>query len=136
MRKLALFLIVGALASCASTPPNPWLEIDVSETPAATAVDCGSMPLPSEVVGDSIIYDNAGVNDLEAYRVCAEANEAIVTEHAAQIGALKRSRTALVSAGASQRRIADMRAEMLKEERRSHLFQSIGLYAIIIGLVL
>jgi len=80
------------------------------------------------------VYDKAGLNDLNAYRQCSEANEGIAGEHALQIGQLKIARKGLVEAGLAQRHIADMREEMLKDERQHHFFQSIGLYAVIIGM--
>ncbi len=125
------FLLVSG---CAATPENPWNDIDITEVPAASPVDCGSFPMPSEVVGDSIVYTNAGVNDLESYRACSEANARIVTEHALQIAQLKRARAALVSAGKSQRNIAEMRQEMLEDERKHNFFMKIGLYVVILGM--
>jgi len=134
MRQLALFLIAGASLSGCVTTPNPWLG-QVTETEAAAApVDCGSFPMPTQFDGDNITYDNAGVNDLEAYRVCSEANKAIAAEHAAQIGELKTARAALVSAGAAQRNIADMRQEMLEDERKHNAVMSVGYWIIILGL--
>ena len=129
-----LLVIAFLLSGCATQAPNPWQGLTVDETPATTPIDCGSFPMPSEVVGDSLVYDNVGANDLEAYRSCSEANSAIVTEHALQIGQLKRARRALVSAGVSQRNIAEMRQTMLDDERKRNFFEKIGLYAIIIGL--
>jgi len=134
MRMWLTFLISFALVSCATPIPNPWIGLDTDLSPAATPLDCGSFPLPSESHKTHVVYDKAGLNDLNAYRRCSEANEAIVTEHALQIGQLKLARKGLVEAGQAQRHIADMREEMLRDERRHHLFQSIGLYAIIIGM--
>jgi len=57
-----------------------------------------------------------------------------VGEHAAQIGQLKVARKALVEAGQAQRNIADMRQEMLEDERRHHFWQSIGYWVAIIGM--
>jgi hypothetical protein len=82
------------------------------------------------------VYNKASLNDLNDYRQCSEANEAIASEHALQIGQLKLARKGLTEAGRSQRNIADMRQTMLDDERRHNFFQSIGLYAVIIGLAL
>jgi hypothetical protein len=90
------------------------------------------MPLPDEVVGQSIVYETA--HALEAYRVCSEANEALVAEHAAQIQQLKVARLNLTEAGQAQRHIADMRQEMLQDERQHHFWSSIGYWAVIVGL--
>ena len=136
MRKqLIIFCLAGAaLSGCASAPVDPWAELTVDESPAALAVDCGSFPLPDAVNGDNLVYSNAGANDLEAYRRCSEANAAIVQQHALQIGQLKRSRAALVDAGRSQRNIATMRQEMLEDERKHQFWQSVGYWAVIIGM--
>ena len=135
MRKWLIFSIAGVvLSGCATTAENPWDGLTVDTDPAATSVDCGQFPLPSEVIGNAIVYDQAGVNDLEAYRACSEANKGIVDAHAAQIGHLKVARAALVDPGQSQRNIAQMRQEMLGDERRHNFYEKFGLYAVIIGL--
>lgn len=135
MRLLPIFLLVGVLSGCATEPVNPWLGATVETDPATTPLDCGKWPLPSEVTttGD-VVYDNAGLNDLDDYRTCAEANHGIVGEHAAQIGQLKVARKALVEAGQAQRNIATMRAEMLEEERRHNFWTNIGQWILIVGL--
>jgi len=131
-----IFLIAGVNSGCVTTPPeNPWDDLTVETDPAATAVECGRFPAPSEATDSMIIYDTAGVNELEAYRVCSEANQAIVDEHAQQIGELKTSREALVQAGQAQRNIAEMRQEMLEDERQHHFWQSLGYWVIIIAAV-
>ena len=133
MRKWQLSLIISAslLSGCASSPaPNPWDGLTVETDPATTAIDCGSFPLPSEALEAAVVYDKAGLNALEAYRLCSEANEANVDEHAAQIGQLKISRKNLVEAGAAQRRIADLRSEILEDERKHMFWERLGLWAI------
>lgn len=134
MKLLPIFLLVGVLSACATTPaPNPWDGLTVDTKPAAQPVDCGSFPLPSERIGDDIVYNNAGLNDLDDYRACSEANKAIVVEHAAQIGQLKVARKNLVEAGQAQRRIADLRAEILEDERKHMFWERLGLWAIAIA---
>lgn len=130
-KALTLFLIAGVSSGCATPTPNPWNEIDVTVTPAATPIECGSFPYPTEVIGESVVYDNAALNDLEAYRVCSEANKQIAQEHAQQIRYLKESRMHLVEAGKSQRMIADMRQQMLEEERKARFWNNLTLYAVI-----
>lgn len=90
------------------------------------------MPLPDEVVGQSIVYETA--HALEAYRVCSEANAAIAQEHVSQIGQLKIARKGLVEAGQSQRAISDMKSEIIAEERKHHFWTSLGQWVLIIGL--
>ncbi len=137
MKTLILSLIsFVVLSGCATAAPDPWQGLDVTLSPAATSLDCGSFPLPAESYKTHVVYDKAGLNDLNDYRQCSEANEAIVIQHALQIGQLKLARKGLTEAGQAQRRIADMRQTMLDDERRHNFFQSIGLYAVIIGLAL
>lgn len=130
---LKTFLLVGALSACAAPIPNPWQGLDVDLSPATTPIHC-VMPLPDVVEGQSITYTTSVA--LEAYRVCANANEAIVTEHAAQIGQLKLARKGLVEAGQAQRHISDMKQTMLDDERRHNLYMSVGYWAVILGLAL
>lgn len=136
MRMLLTFLIVGlSLSGCASAPPdNPWDSLTVDTDPAATSIDCGRFPAPTDATGAQIVYNEAGVNELEAYRVCSEANAGMANEHAAQIGELKTSRAALVEAGKSQRNIADMKQVMLEDERRHNFWTSIGYWILIVGM--
>jgi len=135
MRTLILSLIsfVVLLSGCATQTLNPWDGLTTETSPAATSLDCGKFPLPAEATETHVVYDKAGLNDLNAYRQCSEANEAIVTEHALQIGQLKLARKGLVEAGAAQRRITDMHKQMLEEERRSHLISTVGWAAIAIA---
>ena len=130
-----LFVLVFLLSGCATTTPNPWTGIEVSSKAAATPVDCGRFPLPSDVIGDDIVYDNAAANDLEAYRACSEANKGIASEHAQQIDQLRIATRGLVEAGKAQRNIADMKQQMLDEERRHHFWQSLGYWVLIVGSV-
>lgn len=135
MKMLRIFLLVGVLSGCATTQvENPWDDLSTETDPAATSLDCGSFPLPSGATETGIEYNKAGTNNLEAYRQCAEANQAIVDLHAAQIGELEISRAALVEAGQSQRNIAQMRQEMLDDERQHHFWQSLGYWVMIIAL--
>ena len=137
MRMSLIFLIIGASlsAGCATqAPESPWAAATTETGAATAALDCGSFPAPTRATEAEIAYDQAGVNELEVYRVCAEANEANVDEHAAQIGELKISRKALVEAGQAQRNIATMRAEMLEDERKHNFWTSIGYWIVILGM--
>lgn len=124
-------ILILLLSGCATQAPNPWQGLTVETNPATGPVRC-VMPLPDEVVGQSLIYETA--HKLEAYRVCSEANADIVTEHAAQIGQLKVARQSLVEAGQAQRNIATMKQEMLEDERKHHFWSSIGYWVVIAGM--
>ena len=131
MRMLKTFLLVGVLSGCTTVAPNPWHDLDVDLSPATAPIHC-ILPRPDEVIGQSIIYETA--HALEAYRVCSEANEDIVSEHALQIHQLKLARKGLTEAGQAQRHIANMKQEMLNDERKHNFFEKIGLYVVIIGM--
>ncbi len=122
------------ILSCASQAPNPWESIDVPRGTITQPIELGKFPLPSQTRDDSILYDIQGVNDLETYRLTAEANTAIAAAHAEQIEALRKGIEGLVEAGKAQRRIADMRQEILEEERRHWMFEKVGYWFAIIGL--
>lgn len=134
MKYLTFLTAFAVLSGCASTAPDPWAGLDTDLSAAASPIDCGGFPLPATSDDQSITYTKQGVNALDAYRACAEANAAIAAEHRDQIGQLKLARKGLTEAGQAQRRIADMKEEMLRDERRHNFFEKIGLYVLVIGL--
>ena len=161
MKRLAISLIAGvSLSGCATQPPpNPWESLEPPSGNAVKPIECGDFPFPSAVymkdqpvldengrqvkridntrffyAEDLIVYDNAAVNALEAYRTCSEANYSIAETHAMQIDELKLATRGLIDAGKAQRRISDMRAEIIEDERRHNFYEKISLYAIILGL--
>lgn len=135
MKWLLTAIGLGFFSGCATGPPNsPWDGLSVETDPAAEALACGAFPAPIQATDAQMTYDLVGVNALEAYRVCAEANEGNVDEHAAQILQLKIARRGLTEAGQAQRNIANMRAEMLEDERKHHFWQSLG-YWVVIGVM-
>ncbi len=136
MKRLAIFLIAGVLSGCASVPANPWQGLTTETDPATRPIDCGRFPLPTQSTETTITYDKEGANKLEAYRECSEANQDIADENADAVDSLKVARKGLTEAGQSQRNIADMRLQMLEDERRHHLIQSVGYWVVILGLAL
>jgi hypothetical protein len=79
-------------------------------------------------------YTLEQIRVLDAYKTASEANYGIAEQHAAQIEALQDALEALVEAGVAQRVVADMRQQMLEEERRHNTYEKVGLYAIILAL--
>ena len=97
------------------------------------------MGLPTWPVPE--VFDESGatftleqLRVLDAYRETAQANTAIAEQHQKQIEALQDALEALVEAGMAQRVVADMRQQMLEEERRHNTYEKVGLYAIILAL--
>ncbi len=85
---------------------------------------------------DSVTFDLDGANAISAYIVTSEANTGIAYEHSEQIDDLRVATKALVDAGKAQRRVADLRKEILEEERRHWFWEKTGYWAgfLIIGL--
>jgi len=133
MRTLVLCLIAG-LSSCASQAPNPWESIDVPRGTITQPIELGKFPQPSQSNSKRAVYGIEGVNALEVYRLAAEGNTVVAAAHAEQIEALRKGIEGLVEAGKAQRRIADIRQEILEEERRHWMFEKVGYWFAIIGL--
>ena len=127
---MALFLL-----GCASQPPNPWESIEVPRGTITQTIELGKFTLPSQSDSRRVVYDVEGVNALETYRLKAEGNTAIAAAHAQQIEALRKGIDGLVEAGKAQRRITDMRQEIIDSERRHHFWQSLGYWVLIVGAV-
>ncbi len=138
MSRLKLLLIAGALISgCAAAPsPNPWDSVEVKHEPAQRAVEAPRFPLPVEITEEWATFDVAGIRALDLNRQAARANAKNVNAHADQIDALRDAAEHLVEAGRAQRQVADMRAEILLEERRQMMFERFGLWAIALLAVL
>ena len=136
MKNWLILSIVGvSLSGCAiNEPTDSWQGLTTEIDPATSPLDCGNFPLPDEMTGNTLVYGVGAANDLETYRVCAEANKAIAAEHVTQIAQLKIARAGLVDAGQAQQRIAQMRLEMLEDERRHNFWQNVGQWVLIVGL--
>ena len=132
MKRLCILILL--LSGCAATPSDPWQDLTVDTKPAAQPIDCGLFPDPTEVIGDSVVYDNAAINELQDYWQCSDDNEEIIVLHAAQIAELKIARKELVAAGQAQKHLTDMAREALKDERLHNAAMSIGYWVIIFAM--
>ncbi len=132
MRAWLTLLAVGAslsLASCATTPaPDPWATVEVDQTPAAVPAKLPEWPQETSFTEDEVSFDLSGARALEAYRIAGEGNTELAEEHAAQIDDLKDAAQILVETGKAQRRVAELRKEILEEERRHHAIEKLGYY--------
>jgi len=121
-------LIVGGLLGCVTAPPaNPWDSVEVPSEVIETPLPCYELPEP-------VVLDDIGRGRIEAMRECAMANYDIASEHVIQIKQMRDATRDLVDAGQHQRRIAEMKQEMLDDERKSNFFEKIGLYAVILAM--
>ena len=125
-------LVAGAsLSGCATTPtPDPWATVEVDESPAQQPVRLPEWPQEASSTEDEVTFDLSGARALAAYRIAGEGNTELAEEHAAQIDDLRRAAATLVETGQAQRRVADLRLEILEEERRHHFIEKISLYAL------
>ena len=127
-RNWLLSLIAGVLLGCATAPAaNPWDSVEIPSEVIETPLPCYELPEP-------VVLDDIGQGRIDAMRECAMANYDIASEHIVQIESMRDATRDLVDAGQHQRRIAEMKQEMLNDERKSNFFEKIGLYAVILGM--
>lgn len=134
MKRWLILLTVGALASCAANPPNPWQSVETCEGAAQQPLDLVRFPVPHVTGEDTATYTLGQIQQLDAFKTASEANTSIARQHAATIDQQCRAIDGLVRAGQAQRTVADMRAEMLQEERQARMFERFGYWAIIAAL--
>jgi hypothetical protein len=128
-------LIAGALVSgCSVNQPDPWQSLTTDRQPAEQPLPLGSFPFPDKVHDDRIVYRESGIKALEIYREAAEANTAIAKEHANQVDQYAVAVDHLVDAGKGQKRVADLRQEILEEERRHWFWERTSYWVAILVL--
>jgi len=111
--------VAGILGGCATPPtPDPWQDIEVPTERAERPLRLPQFPDPVNLTNDSVTFDLDGANAISGYIIIAEANTDLVREHSEQIDDLRSASKYLVEAGKAQRRVADLRLEILEEERR------------------
>jgi uncharacterized protein (DUF608 family) len=91
-----------------------------------------AIPEPTSVGANTATFDLEGLHGWDAYIVVAETNKQIADENAQTILAQKRAINGLVEAGKAQRQVAEIRLQMLEDERRRSLWNSIT-YWVVIG---
>ena len=134
MKRWLILLTAGALVSCAATSPNPWQSVEVPTGAAQQPLELPRWPVPEVFDEQVATYTLGQVRALDAFRTTSEANYGIAREHASAIDAQTQAIVSLVEAGKAQRTLADMRTEMLAEERRSRLYERFGWVTIVVGL--
>jgi len=126
-RNWLLSFLAGSLLGCATAQTNPWDSIEIPSEAIETPLPCYELPEP-------VALDEIGRGRIDAMRECAMANYDIASEHIVQIESMRDATRDLVDAGKHQRRIAEMKQEMLDDERKSNFFEKIGLYAVILAM--
>ena len=87
-----------------------------------------------DTAANTVTYNLAGTQALDAFRSCAGSVAEVATERTAEVNAHRQAEAGLVEMGKAQRRIADLRAQELAEERRSRVWRELG-YWVVIGLL-
>jgi len=129
----ALIVAVVVLSGCATqVPENPWNDIQVPTEATTRPLELPEWPIPANIVEEGAVFDLDGVRALDAYKTTGEANTAIAEAHAGQIDELRTAAKYLVDAGKAQRRVAELRLEILEEERRHWFWERISYW---VGLV-
>ena len=126
-------LILGVILSgCATSQPNPWESVEVSDEPATQPLDLIRFPAPASFSDEFVTFDLQGAKDLKEFQVAAETNTDIAYENAAQVDDLNRAVAHLRDAGQGQRVIADMRQEILEEERKRHMVEKFTYWVLLL----
>ena len=120
---------------CASQSPDPWQGIEVSTDPAPEPLSLPVWPDPVFFDAETVTFDLDGARTLTEFQVTAQTNTELAAELAKQVNQLQTASQALTEAGQAQRVVADLRSEILVEERRQHAWEKAGLYGPIILII-
>lgn len=126
MKTLLTLLAIGILAGCASSPP----ELPDWDIPRATEVAQEPLTLPERpqavaTATGAAEFTVQGMQQLQRYVVASEANYLIAQANAEALEAQSKAFNALIDAGELQRRVAEIRAELLDIERRDHFIDNL-----------
>ena len=130
--KWRILLITGvSLAGCSAQPPLPdpfeGLRVEVG---AATPVPVPDWPAPMEFTEGTVTFDLEGARRLEAYREVSLANHEIAEANAVSTIEMQRAFNAAVDMGSEQRRIAELRQQIINQERQHHFWEKVTAYAV------
>lgn len=92
-------------------------------------------PEPVSETDETVTFDLDGATALLKFQTTAEGNTKIAKAHAAQIVELQHALAGMLEAGRAQRRVSDLRLEILQEERRQHVIEKVGLYVLMIATI-
>ena len=127
---LIFWISCASLSSgCATAPsPDPWSDLEASVAPAQQPVSLPEWPQETSSTPDTVSYDLDAVRQMLAHRVTAQGNYEIAAANADQIDELNKAAGHLIEAGRAQRRVSDLRLEILMEERRHHAIEKAALW--------
>lgn len=129
----SLSLILLSSGCVTSPSPDPWASITLTDKIPAQPIQLVEWPEPAEVTEARVSFDLEGATALLKFQTIAEGNTEIAKAHAAQIVELQKALAGMLEAGRAQRRVSDLRLEILQEERQQHLIEKIGLYVLMVA---
>ncbi len=100
----------------------------MSQEPAQQPLELVDWPAPIEITESTVTFDIAGAATLELYRLAGEGNTVIAGANADQVDDLRDAARHLIAAGMAQRQVADLRLQILEEERRRHAWEKLTMY--------
>jgi len=121
MRTWPLFLLIGILTGCSSTPVSlPSWDIPEATEEAQQPLELPVRPQATLSATGMAEFSQEGMLQLQRYVAASEANFAIARANAQALEAQSRAYNALIQAGQLQRQVAEIRQELLEIERRDH----------------
>jgi len=141
VKALAVFLIVGILIGCSSTP----LELPTCEIPGPMAevghpITVPNMPTEQSATDTTATFDLEGLLQFDRVHEAGLTNAKIAKENALAIEARNEEVNQLIECARYSKIWMEVREDMLKQERKNHMFDNMwhrGLIALgVIGAVL
>ena len=133
MRLCAICLIAGALIGCSSTPLElPTCEIPKAPAEAQHPLSLPELPVEVSSTETTATFDIAGMMQLKRYRIASETNERVSNLNAKALEARNESINALIECTKYQKVWAEVREEMLQQERFNHSMDNYWHRAIIV----
>jgi hypothetical protein len=125
MRICVVFLILGALTACSTTPPElPDCEIPLAPESAQQPIILPDLPAVVSSTETTATFDLEGMKRLKQYRIASETNMTIASDNAGALEARNESVNYLIECGKSAKAFAAVRQEQLDIERRDHFIDN------------
>ena len=127
MKRLAVFLILGAsLTACSTTPALiPDCEIPAPMAEVGHALSVPEMPVETRRFEDGAEFDLDGLLQLQRVREAGKANFKIADENATALEARNDEVSALIECARYQNVWIQLHADDLKDEKRDHFIDNL-----------
>ena len=121
MRLCVICLITGVLIGCSSTPLElPTCEIPQAPAEAQHPLGLPELPVEASSTDSTATFDLAGMMQLKRFRIASETNLTIGKANALALEARNESINALIECTRYQKIWAEIREDMLQQERFNH----------------